>query len=236
MTTTAPGSNLLTALARLSLALTGSCLLPAAGHAAGFSGSFDPSNWSIINVGGGVADQTLSSNGSPPVTNADYSCFKINDVACAENVDAVSGAVDVVGSVGGQTGGGTAGSSRTTTLTITNGAQSSVLSFNWALATLTTPGATNQIVSYLIGSTETALSSTDGDFGFLTNISLAAGETFGFRVSTTDNSGDYGVLSITNFTASSGPASVPGPLPLAGAAAAFGWSRRLRGRIAQSSS
>ena len=30
-----------------------------------------------------------------------------------------------------------------------------------------------------------------------------------------------------------GPVTVPGPLPLAGALAAFGWGRRLRGRISQ---
>jgi MYXO-CTERM domain-containing protein len=32
--------------------------------------------------------------------------------------------------------------------------------------------------------------------------------------------------------ATSAPADVPGPLPLLGAGAAFGWSRRLRKRIA----
>jgi hypothetical protein len=221
MTTATSRQNLLASLAGLGIAVIGSCLLPATVHAAGFSGSFYPANWSIANVGGGAPDQTLFGSGSPP----QYTCNPSQQVACAENIDAVSGAVDVVGSVSGQPGGETAGLSRTTTWTVTNGGQETVLSFDWALATFAS-GATNQSVSYLIGGTENFLSSSDGDSGSLYNISLAAGETFGFRVSTTDNTGDYGVLSISNFTAT----SVPGPLPLAGGIAAFRWSRRLRRR------
>jgi hypothetical protein len=48
-------------------------------------------------------------------------------------------------------------------------------------------------------------------------------------VSTTDTSGK-GLLQINAFTVEKVD-PVPGPLPLAGAAAAFSWSRRLRGRI-----
>jgi hypothetical protein len=53
-------------------------------------------------------------------------------------------------------------------------------------------------------------------------------------VTTTDDNND-GLAQINAFTVEQvvSPASsaVPGPLPLVGAAAAFGWSRRLRGRI-----
>jgi hypothetical protein len=102
--------------------------------------------------------------------------------------------------------------------------------FSWALAT-TLPSATNQSAWYLIGTNATQLTASDGDSGSVSNISLAPFETFGFRVSTTDNIGDFGVLSITNFTATPTNASeVPAPLPLAGAAAGFSWSRRLRRR------
>ena len=48
-----------------------------------------------------------------------------------------------------------------------------------------------------------------------------------------DTSGRYVDFSNISFqSGGSGPADVPGPLPLFGAAAAFGWSRRLRKRIA----
>ena len=214
-------------LAGVSIALVSACLLPAAAGAAGFSGSFNPANWSIVNVGGGAPDQTLSGNGNPP----DYTCDPNPpyQVACAENVDAISGAVDVVGSASGYTGGGASGPARTTTWTVTNGAQITDLSFNWRLTTYG-PGASNQRVSYLIGGIETPLGSSDGDNSSVTNIALAAGQTFGFRVSTTDNTGDYGVLSITGFDAA---IRVPAPLPLAGGIAAISWSRRLRSRIRQ---
>ena len=213
-------------LVGVGIALVSACLLPAAAGAAGFSGSFDPANWSIVNTTAGSVDQTLSGSGSPPA----YTCTETNDVACAENVDATNGGVDVVGSVAGFDGGGTGNTARTTTWTVTNGAQSSSLMFSWAFAT-TLPAATNQSAWYLVGTNATQLTATDGDSGSVSNFSLAPFETFGFRVSTTDNTGDYGVLSITNFTATPTAASeVPAPLPLAGAAAGFSWSRRLRRR------
>lgn len=233
MTTAPSRPHRLATLAGLSVALITTSLLPAGARAAGFSGSFDPANWSIVNATAGAIDQTLSGSGITPA----YTCgpTNANEVACAENVDAINGGVDVVGSVSGFNGGGTANTIRTTTWTVTNGAQSSVLSFSWALATIAS-GATNQSVSYLIGAIETPISSTAGDAGSLTNITVGAGETFGFRVTTADNISDYGVLTISSFDAVNSPASVPGPLPLAGGIAAFSWSRRLRRRIRQRNS
>jgi hypothetical protein len=164
------------------------------------------------------------------VTSAAYYCGIINLVACAQNVDATTGAVQVVGSIEGFNGGGTGNTVRTTTWTVTNGAQSSTLMFSWALAT-TPSSATNQSAWYLVGNNATQLTANDGDVGSVSNISLAPFETFGFRVSTTDNISDFGTLSINNFTATPTAASeVPAPLPLAGAAATFHWSRRLRRR------
>jgi len=216
-------------LVGVGIALVSACLLPAAAGAAGFTGSFEPANWSIVNVGGGAPDQTLSGSGSPPA----YTCAT-DQVACAENVDPVTGSVDVVGSTLSSPGGGSTQTARTTTWTVTNGAESSTLGFLWAFGTPSSAGATNLSAWYLVGTNATQLTATDGDFGSVSNITLAAHETFGFRVTTADNTGDYGVLSITNFTATTTSASeVPAPLPLAGAAAAFSWSRRLRSRIRQ---
>jgi hypothetical protein len=222
MLSAAPLHRRLAPLAGVSIALVSACLLPAAAGAAGFSGSFNPANWSIVNVGGGL-DQTLSGSGNPP----GYTCVG-NQVACAENVDANTGAVDVVGSTVNSPGGGSTTTPRTTTWTVSNGAQSSTLQFSWAFGTPSNAGATNLRAWYLVGTNATQITARDGDFGSVSSISLAPFETFGFRVSTDDNSGDYGVLSITNFMAT--PTEVPAPLPLAGAAATFHWSRRLRRR------
>lgn len=58
---------------------------------------------------------------------------------------------------------------------------------------------------------------------------VLAGDVFGFRAYTHDNSVGAGIATISNFSAPiSGPAAAPGPLPLLGVGAAFGCCRRLR--------
>jgi len=54
---------------------------------------------------------------------------------------------------------------------------------------------------------------------------VLVGDTFGFRVFTFDDQYGPGIATISNFSA-----PVPGPLPLLGVGAAFGYSRRLRRR------
>jgi hypothetical protein len=236
MTTATSRHSRLATLAGLSTALIGSSLLPAAARAAGFSGSFDPANWSIVNIGGGVPDQTLTDNGSPPLTNAEYYCVDSSYVACADGIDVANGSVDVVGSSSTYNGGGNPNTVRTTTWTVTNGQQAVVLSFDWSI---NIANSSTLSFAYLTGSTETPLGSIlPNDPVSLSGIALAAGETFGLRVTTSDNIGDYGILSIANFDAVNTitPANVPGPLPMAGGIAAFSWSRRLRSRIRQPNS
>lgn len=58
-----------------------------------------------------------------------------------------------------------------------------------------------------------------------TQFDVSAGYTFGFSILTNDDTGSAGTATIRDFSA-----PVPGPLPIFGAAAAFGWSRRLRRR------
>ena len=229
MTISIPHQRRFTPLAGLMLALLGIGLLPAPAKAAAFIGSFDPAYWTLVNTSNGAVDQTLTSSGNPPITAANYYCGNGNDVACVENISAASGAVDVVGSITGENGGGNSGDLRTTTWTVSNGAQPSRLSFNWSLTTAP-PGSTTQTGFFLKGLNKIILSSSDGSSGSLSNIYLAAGEVFGFGVSTSDNIGEYGILSITGFNADE-TLPVPGPLPLAGALTALGWSRRLRSRI-----
>jgi hypothetical protein len=88
----------------------------------------------------------------------------------------------------------------------------------------------NQSASYLVDLVNIVLSSADAS-GSIQSLLLATGNSFGFRITTFDNVGELGILSIANFnaTSSSSPTtSVPGPLPLVGGAAALAFSRRLR--------
>lgn len=213
-------------IAGASFVLISSCLLPAGAQAAGFSGSFAPANWILNNTN---PDQSLDST--------QYTCFALNEVACVEAIAPSAGAVVVVGSVWGQqVGGGVANTLRTTTWSVTNTGPNALISFDWALGT---SGETNQIASYLVNLANVVLSSIDGNSGSILSLPLATGDSFGFRVTTSDNTGNSGILSISNFNATpfSPPStSVPVPLPLAGGAAAFAFSRRLRRRIRRSRS
>jgi hypothetical protein len=60
---------------------------------------------------------------------------------------------------------------------------------------------------------------------------VLAGDVFGFRAFTLDNSVGPGIATISNFSAPiSGPAPAPGPLPLLGVGVAFSCCRHLRRR------
>ena len=230
MTTATLFRRCLTPLAGLTLALITTALFPATVRAAGFSASFDPGNWSIVNTTNGTIDQTLTSSGSP----SEYTCFTINDVACVESLSAASGGVDVVGSSSTEVnGGGTANTVRTTTWTVTNGSAPALLSFDLALSTFPSRVDADQTVSYLVGLSETIIGNSLGSLGSFSGIALAPRESFGFRVTTANNIGDYGTLSISGFNDAL-EVQVPAPLPLAGGLAAFSWSRRLRRRISSS--
>jgi hypothetical protein len=222
LTSAIPLRRRLSPIAGLLLALSSSCLLPAGAMAAGFSGSFAPVNWILTNTN---PDQSLDST--------QYTCSALNDVACVEAIDTSTGAVDVVGSVSGQVGGGVANTLRTTTWSVINTGPNALISFDWDLNTL----GTNQTASYLFNLANVVLSSNNGDSGSITSLPLATGDSFGFRVATSDNVGELGVFSISNFNAmpfSPPSTNVPGPLPLAGGAAAFAFSRRLRRRCRRS--
>ena len=85
--------------------------------------------------------------------------------------------------------------------------------------------------AYVPLSNDSGLSNQSGSASF----PVLAGDVFGFRQNTNDSIGGGAATTISNFN---GPAaaSVPGPLPLLGAGAAFGWSRQLRKRIGTSGS
>jgi len=86
---------------------------------------------------------------------------------------------------------------------------------------------------YTVNNTFTQLADTNGTIGSII-FQLAAGDTFGFRLTTLDGQGGPAMVTISNFSGPSAPlAESPAPLPFLGAAAAYSWSRRLRRRALQ---
>jgi hypothetical protein len=64
------------------------------------------------------------------------------------------------------------------------------------------------------------------------NGSVVADQTFGFNINSLFTGGNgIATVEITDFQFIANYADVPGPLPLAGAAVAFAWSRKLRNRL-----
>lgn len=107
--------------------------------------------------------------------------------------------------------------------------QDSLISFDWSYVSADEePGF--EPFFYINGS-QFKLSSDGGgqnQSGNLFNIPVAGGSTFGFRQ---ESDGSFGGTTTTISAFNVIPSEVPAPLPLLGAVAAFGWSRRLRKRI-----
>jgi len=101
-----------------------------------------------------------------------------------------------------------------------------------------TTGVINGTLLYwsLSGTNITAADFSAGALLGQARVVTVDGDTFGFRLTSLDATNGPGSVSITNFTApgdphhDDDPVSAPGPLPILGATAAFGWSRRLRRR------
>lgn len=111
------------------------------------------------------------------------------------------------------------------------------VSFDWAFFTDDYPGA--DPFGYLLNGAFTQLTINDASLTQSGSVSFSvlAGDVFGFRHKSLSSNFGRASTTISNFNgplAASGPASVPGPLPLLGAGAAFGWSRQLRRRIGTS--
>jgi hypothetical protein len=113
------------------------------------------------------------------------------------------------------------------------------VSFDWAFSTDDDEGTEFDPFGYLLNGAFTQL--TIDNFSLTqsgsVSFSVLAGDVFGFRQNSIDSIFGRASTTISNFNGplpASGPASVPGPLPLLGAGAAFGWSRQLRRRIGTS--
>jgi hypothetical protein len=84
---------------------------------------------------------------------------------------------------------------------------------------------------YLLNGSFTQLADQSSLGSGYSQFNVLAGDVFGFRAFTLDNSVGAGYATISNFSAPiSDPTPVPGPLPLLSAGAAFSCSRRLRRR------
>ena len=109
------------------------------------------------------------------------------------------------------------------------------VSFDWSFSTDDGDGPLWDPFGYLLNGAFTQLTDNSGAQNQTGSASfnVIAGDVFGFRQNSVDSILGRASTTISLFN---GPvaASVPGPLPLLGAGAAFGWSRQLRRRIGTS--
>jgi hypothetical protein len=145
------------------------------------------------------------------------------------NVEADGFAVTPDGGVsvvltGGNTGSGQPGS---TDLTIPANA-AGIVAFTFLYSSLDLPGF--DYAGYILGSTFLQFADSDGQSATVT-FPVIAGQIFGFRIGTVDNTGEPGMLTISNFEAPGGVSEIPEPGTLAmvlAAAALFGRIRAAR--------
>ncbi len=112
---------------------------------------------------------------------------------------------------------------------------SGTVSFDWNFSTVDFPFA--DPFGYLLNGSFARLTNDNGSStqAGTATFSVLSGDVFGFRQRSLDSSFGRASTTISNFngpTPEPPPSSVPGPLPLLGAGAAWGWTRHLRQRIA----
>jgi hypothetical protein len=223
---------------------------------AGFSGSFDPSTWLVVNTYNQPTPpdpSTLSgiSNSSVSTlcqgTTAPSGTSGPNEVACIETFTP-EGSLSLLSSYEGFIGGGTAGKTTTTTFSLTNPYPSDyeyrrvyLISFEWSFTgnSLDSPtpaeGGTQFLSIKTVGGTVYINGQENYEFvstpglsyaGQQTLVYLPMGATLDFTIST-NNSNEPATLFLDGFQYE----EVPAPLPISGATMVFAASRQLRGRL-----
>jgi hypothetical protein len=165
------------------------------------------------------ATQTADA-GLIPFFLTDFSLVNSNADGTATSTDAGS----TLTLVGGNNGGGLAG----TTDFIAISAMTVTFQFDYTYQTLDAPGFDR--AGYWANQVLTFLADEDGRSGTV-SVTVNAGEDFGFRIETDDNTGEPGVLKVGTFQA----VSVPEPdtrlvVPLLISAMAWAANRRCRTR------
>lgn len=106
---------------------------------------------------------------------------------------------------GGNNGSGNPG----TTNFLVSAAGTGLVTFNFSYSSLDAVLA--EVVGYMIGSSFTLLADRDGTARPVpVSFAVTAGQTFGFRITTDDNTGEPGILTVSDFTAPAG-SGVPEP-------------------------
>jgi MYXO-CTERM domain-containing protein len=130
--------------------------------------------------------------------------------------------------IGGNNGSGSLG----TTDYLVAAFEVGIVSFNFYYSAQDTP--TYDFAGYMLGNSYFQFADTVGNSGTIT-FAVTAGQIFGFRVGTQDNTGEPGQLTISDFSApdSGGGSATPEPSTwltmAAGVAALVAWSRRQTG-------
>jgi hypothetical protein len=185
----------------------------------GFEGAFAPVNWTASDNGGGTSTVNSTTMTLTAFAGAAGKGERSLDLNAVLNPIKPEGAIAFTG-----------GSySFNWTWTFTDSALGVTLPFGPVLG----PGQVNNLAVATSGSNLNSPSSyqTSGTYSG----TVAAGDTFAFATVSTgvvpgfDTGTSIGVISDFRFLAEY--SEVPGPLPLAGAAAGFAWSRRLRRRL-----
>ena len=221
----APGSLV---LGLATLPLSGA---PAQAAGVGLTGPFALNNWKLIpTVESSPKTQVGYNDGIAPT----YVCASASATACVDGPSLTGGSPIVTGPPGGFTVVGAKtgdyGSSAGNTVDIAwklqyTGDAPYRLTFDYYFESGDVAGEDKGY--FAINNIKLVESTGTSDFSPGLSFLVNKNDTIAFGVLTANVDSQIGLVQITNFDAT----EVPAPLPLLGAGAAFGWSRRLRRRI-----
>lgn len=193
------------------------------------TGDFALNNWTLKRF---INSSLNGQYGYGTIPGGDYSCdsgasgsgASVGSLACVLGADATTDPANfgVVGSTLGDIG--TADQAVDVYWTLPYNGPSGTLSFDFLFSSDDT--SASDFGFFKINGTDIINTSSPGSTPESQKINT--GDILYFGVYTTDNKGAAADVQISNFNFTP---EVPGPLPILGAGAAFGWSRRLRSRI-----
>jgi hypothetical protein len=131
----------------------------------------------------------LSSRVTAAVITPPLSSFGLTNTSADGTVDVGADHLSFT-LTGGNTGSGLPGSTDFFTVSQTSG----LVEFQYSYSSLDTPGFDS--AGYRVGNIRTQLSFTDGESGFA-SLTVSAGQTYGWWVDTSDNTGEPGILSVS---------------------------------------